>query len=117
MSRSKQGTAATKYCEQLVGTMEPYTQEVQNHMQISNFNPYGLRKGAATYDVSGTTATPSIPSVARRGGGPLDPSWMSIGILDPWETTTWGVHWLGWISMILPLLHFNVDMDDVWWDY
>jgi hypothetical protein len=90
MSRSKEGTAATKFCEQLVGIIEPYTQEVQNHMRISNFNPYGLHKGAATYAVSGTTATPSIPSVARRGG------WSIGSVLDVyWHFGSMGDHYLG----------------------
>jgi hypothetical protein len=90
MSRSKEGTAATKYCEQLVGIIEPYTQEVQNHMRIANFNPYGFRKGAATYAVSGTTAAPSIPSVARRG------EWSIGSVLDVyWHFGSVGDHYLG----------------------
>ena len=34
-------------------------------------HPYQLRRGAATYAVLGTNASPSIASVARRGDWPL----------------------------------------------
>lgn len=57
--------------------------ELMNHIPAANFNAYaGLRKGAATHAtvcMSGTTAPPSIPSVARRGewsfGSVLDVYW------------------------------------------
>jgi len=54
----KRGTAATKYCEQLQSVVRPHTEEIKDHILIEHFNPYGLRKGAATHAVSGTTMPP-----------------------------------------------------------
>jgi len=61
----KEGSASTRYCEQLVGIVEPHMSIVQNVMQGNHFNPYAWRKVAATHAVAGTTATPSIPSTVR----------------------------------------------------
>jgi hypothetical protein len=75
----KEGSAATKYCEQMVGVVAPHIDKLMNHMSHDRFNPYGLRKGAATYAVAGTTVPPPIPSVANRGewsiGMVLDVYW------------------------------------------
>ena len=76
-------------------------------------NPYGLRKGAATHAVSGTTAAPSIPSIARRG------EWSIGSVLDVyWHFGLVGDHYLGRILCgldpndtnfaVLPP-HWNVD--------
>lgn len=75
----KEGGAAKKYCEQLLGMIQPHIETVKNHMRLDNFNPYGLRNGSATHAVSGTTVPPPIPSIARRGewsiGSVLDLNW------------------------------------------
>jgi hypothetical protein len=66
-------------------------------MSYSKFNPYGFRKGAATHAVSGTTALPSMSSVARW--------WGSIGsVLDVyWHFASVGDHHLGRILAGLDL--------------
>ena len=87
---SKEGSASTLYCEQLAGIVEPHLSTIQNFMRASSFNPYGFRKGAATLAVSGTTAPPSIPSVARRG------EWSIGSVLDVyWHFGSVGDHYLG----------------------
>jgi len=63
----KEGAASTRYCEQLLTIVTKHQNEVLTQMQLDHFNPYGLRKGSATHAVSGTTHTPSLPSMARRG--------------------------------------------------
>ena len=64
---TKFGVGCTKYHEQVVGLVCGQEDAIATHMKVEKLNPYGLRKGAATHAVSGTTAAPSIPSVARRG--------------------------------------------------
>lgn len=60
------------------------------HMNVEKLNPYGLRKGSATHAVSGTTATPSIPSIARRG------EWSIGSVLDCyWHFGSVGDQYLG----------------------
>ena len=86
----KDGAASIKYCEQVMGVVKPHMEEVMNHMSKTKFNPYGLRKEAATYAVSGTTASPSIPSIARRG------EWSIGSVLDAyWHFGSVGDHYLG----------------------
>ena len=87
---AKPGTASTRYCEQLEGIVRLHQEEIQNHMEFDRFNPYGIRKGAATHAVSGTTMPPSIPSIARRG------EWSIGAVLDVyWHFNSVGDQYLG----------------------
>jgi len=96
----KEGTCASKYCEQISTLVAPYKQHIAVHMDSTRFNPYGLRKGSATHAVSGTTAPPSIPSIARRG------EWSIGSVLDVyWHFGSVGDQYLGRILAGLnPLL-------------
>ena len=86
----KEGSAASKYCEQLLTIVRKHKEEVTNLMKMENFNAYGWRKGGATYALSGTTAPPSIPSVARRG------EWSIGSVLDCyWHFGSVGDQYLG----------------------
>jgi hypothetical protein len=86
----KEGTAAQKYCELVAGLVSGHTDELMHHMDPTNFNPYGLRKGSATHACSGTTAPPSLPSIARRG------EWSISQVLDVyWHFCSIGDHYLG----------------------
>lgn len=86
----KEGTCAAKYCEQVATLVAPYKQHIAAQMDSTRFNPYGLRKGAATHAVSGTTAPPSIPSIARRG------EWSIGSVLDVyWHFGSVGDQYLG----------------------
>ena len=92
----KEGTAAKRYCEQLVTVIADHHQEVMNHIRPEHFNPYGLRKGSATFAVSGTTHSPSLPSVARRG------EWSQGVVLDVYlHFASAGDHYLGRILACL----------------
>jgi hypothetical protein len=87
---SKYGSASKRYCEQLLGILENHRAEVETMMRANHVNPYGLRKGAATYAVSGTTAPPSLPSIARRG------DWSMGDVLDVyWHFAKVGDEYLG----------------------
>lgn len=86
----KEGTASKKYCEQLLTIVDGHSSEVMTQMRLDHFNPYGLRKGSATHAVSGTTLSPSLPSVARRG------EWSQGLVLDVyWHFAAVGDHYLG----------------------
>jgi hypothetical protein len=61
----KDGTAAVKCCEQMLGIVGNHQEEIMTLMQQDHLNPHGLREGAATRAVSGTTASLSLPSIAR----------------------------------------------------
>ena len=63
----KKGAEAANYGEQLVSLLNPHMEEVGNHMESNRLNAYSFRKGSATYSLSGTTVSPSLASVARRG--------------------------------------------------
>ena len=92
-----EGAAALRYCEQLHSIVSTHETEVLNQMRPEHFNPYGLRKGSATHAVSGTTVTPSLPSVSRRG------EWSQGGVLDVyWHFASIGDHYLGRILACLP---------------
>jgi hypothetical protein len=54
-SNAKPGTESTNYCKQVLLVVTPHTEELMQHIAVSRFNPYGLRKGSAAFDVSGTT--------------------------------------------------------------
>ena len=86
----KYGTAAKKYCEQLTDLVQSHLETVANLMRADRFNPYGLRKGAATSAVCGTTAPPSLPTIARRG------EWSLGAVLDVyWHFSQVGDEYLG----------------------
>ena len=73
-----------------MGLVQGMENSVSPHMKFDKLNPYGLRKGAATHAVSGTTAAPSIPSIARRG------EWSIGSVLDVyWHFGSVGDHYLG----------------------
>ena len=87
---TKEGAGSMKYHEQVVGLVRGREDAVSTHMKVDKLNPYGLRKGAATHAVSGTTAGPSIPSIARRG------EWSIGSVLDVyWHFGSVGDHYLG----------------------
>ena len=65
--KSKEGSAASRYQEQLLGIVLYNKEEVANHIRIDHMNAYGLQKGSATLAVSGTTVPPPVTSIARRG--------------------------------------------------
>ena len=72
----KFGSAASRYVEQLTAVVSRHETELKTHMEVERFNPYGLWKGAATFATSGTTMSPSVPAIARRG------EWSIGGVLD-----------------------------------
>jgi hypothetical protein len=81
-----------KYCEQMLGIVGNHKEEIMALMRQDHLNPYGLRKGAATHAVSGTTASPSLPSIARQG------EWSLGAMLDVyWHFASIGDHYLGHI--------------------
>ena len=87
---TKEGAGSIKYHEQVVGLVKGMEAFISPHMKFEKINPYGLRKGAATHAVSGTTAAPSIPSIARRG------EWSIGSVLDVyWHFGSVGDHYLG----------------------
>ena len=86
----KEGSASKRYCEQLLTLVDNHKAEVMAQIRPERFNPYGLRKGSATYAVSGTTLSPSLPSIARRG------EWSQGSVLDVyWHFASIGDHYLG----------------------
>ena len=76
---AKSGSASQKYCQQIDAIADRNWEELLVHIAEKRFSPYGLRKGAATFANSGTTMSPSIPAIARRGewsiGKVLDCYW------------------------------------------
>lgn len=75
---------------QSVGLVRGNENLIVPHMKVAKLNPYGLRKRVATHAVSGTTAAPSIPSIARRG------EWSIGSVLDVyWHFGSVGDHYLG----------------------
>lgn len=72
---AKAGSASCSYSEELrKKIIQPHINEVSNHMMESRFHAHGIRKGSGSFAASGTTAPPSLTSIARRG------EW-SIGII------------------------------------
>lgn len=79
-----------KFHEQIVGLVRANETAICPYMKVEKLNPYGLRKGAATHALAGTTAPPSIASVARRG------EWTISTVLDCyWHYGAVGDHYLG----------------------
>lgn len=86
----KEGSASSRYSEQLMTLVEVHKAEVMAQMRLEHFNPYGFRKGSATHACSGTTLSPSLPSIARRG------EWSQGMVLDVyWHFAAIGDHYLG----------------------
>ena len=103
----EEGAAAKRYCEQLVSVIAGHHQELMTHMRSDHFNPYGFRKGSATFAVSGTTHAPSLPSVARRG------EWSQGVVLDVYlHFASAGDHYLGRILACLKPNQNNDLTDD-----
>lgn len=87
---AKEGSAASRYQEQLLGLMKKKSEIVATHIRLEHANAYGIRKGSATYATSGTTSPPPIPSIARRG------EWSMGPVLDVyWHFSEPGDHYLG----------------------
>ncbi len=93
---TKEGAASGRYCEQLLTLVDKHQTEVLTQMRPDHFNPYGWRKGSATHAVSGTTLSPSLPSIARRG------EWSQGMIFDVYlHFAAIGDHYLGRILACL----------------
>jgi len=87
---TKQRCGSTKYHEQMVALTRGWEGAIAQHMKVNKLHPYGLRKGAATHAVSGTTAAPSVPAIARRG------EWSMGAVLDCyWHFGSIGDQYLG----------------------
>ena len=61
------GSAAHRYCQQLVELLAGHHDEVRQYCRAERVKSHGLRKGSATHATSGTTVPSPLPSVARRG--------------------------------------------------
>ncbi len=59
------GSAAHRYCGQLLIIMKVYCDSVLTH--ITTMSAHGIRKGSATHVSSATTCPPPIASIANRG--------------------------------------------------
>ena len=81
---AKPGSAAHRYCEQLLNIMKMSQDIVQTF--ITNMSAHGLRKGSATHVACATTAPPPIASIANRGdwslGKVLDVYWQFAEVGD-----------------------------------
>lgn len=87
---TKEGAGSFRYHEQIVGLVRGKESVITPYMKFDKLNPYGLRKGAATHALSGTTAPPSVAAVARRG------EWTISTVLDCyWHYGAVGDHYLG----------------------
>ena len=62
----KEGTASKACVEQLQLVVSGHKEELKTHISLSEFNPCGLWKGAATRATSGTAMAPSVPAIAGR---------------------------------------------------
>jgi hypothetical protein len=92
----KEGSAAQRYQEQLVGILDEHAEEVEMHIRVEHLNAYGLRKGSATHATTGTTCPPPLPSVARRG------EWSLGAVLDVyWHFSDAGDQYLGRVLALL----------------
>jgi hypothetical protein len=81
---AKPGSAAHRYCEQLLNIMKMSQDIVQTF--ITNMSAHGLRKGSATHVACATAAPPPIASIANRGdwslGKVLDVYWQFAEVGD-----------------------------------
>jgi hypothetical protein len=78
------GSAAHRYCEQLLIIMKASWGIVQTY--ITTMSAHGIRKGSATHVSCATTAPPPIASIANRGdwsmGKVLDVYWQFADVGD-----------------------------------
>ena len=78
------GSAAHRYCEQLLKLMKMYWGIVQTY--ITTMSAHGIRKGSATHVLCATTCPPPIASIANRGdwsmGKVLDVYWQFADVGD-----------------------------------
>ena len=85
---AKLGTAAHRYCDQLLTLVRGHWDVVQMH--IRTFSAHGIRKGSATHVASATTSPPPIASIAHRG------DWSLGQVLDVyWQFAESGDAYLG----------------------
>jgi hypothetical protein len=85
---AKVGSAAHRYCQQLLQLMKSYWEVVKTY--IKNLSAHGLRKGSATHVSSATTVPPPIASIANRG------DWSLGKVLDIyWQFAETGDAYLG----------------------
>jgi hypothetical protein len=64
---SKDGTASSRYCNQLAELFCTYKDLLTNYIRSDHCNGHGIRKGAGTFAMCGTTCPASISAVAKRG--------------------------------------------------
>ena len=64
---AKLGTTAHRFCNSLQKLIENYAEMVDGYICSSLVNTNGTRKVSATYSTSGTTAPPSLITVALHG--------------------------------------------------
>ena len=78
------GSAAHRYCEQLLQIMKAHWGIVQTY--ITTMSAHGIRKGSATHVSCATTCPPPIASIANRGdwsmGKVLDVYWQFADVGD-----------------------------------
>ena len=64
----EQTSGSKSYATQLKEMLSGYHKEIMSFgASVLKTNPHGFCKGSGTDATSGTTATPSLPSVALRG--------------------------------------------------
>jgi hypothetical protein len=51
----------------MLGIIGNHQEEVMTLVRHDHLNPHGLGEGAAMHTISGTAASPSMPSIAREG--------------------------------------------------
>ena len=64
---AKSGSAANRFQRQLLSLLERYSEQVRNYIRMNHASGHGLRKGASSHAVTGTTVMPPIIAVALRG--------------------------------------------------
>ena len=73
------------YCSQLAQLFSTRLENIKCYIRIKHANSHGFRKGSSTHAASGTTCTPSITSIAKRGdwslGKILDIYWKFVDII------------------------------------
>ena len=85
---AKAGSAAHRYCDQLMTLVKRHWDVVQTHIQT--MSAHGVRKGSATHVASATTSPPPLPSIASRG------DWSLGKVLDIyWQFAEAGDAYLG----------------------
>ena len=85
----KEGAASKRHCEQLLTLVDNHRNEVLAHVRPDRCNPYGLRKGSATYCMQCQEQPTHLHfhQLHDVANGHRGPCWMSTGTLLPWETS------------------------------